>query len=118
MAPKELHQQIALSAAADARDDLDETVVLRGNQLAKIQISFYRHAESIPQVCGQVNTQTLKLVRELTYFNVLFKRLSVAVKAILPGIAITTKSTQNEDASGGDPNVPTQANPVTTTTGK
>jgi hypothetical protein len=30
-----------------------------------------------------------------------------------PGIAIITKSTQNEDASGGDNNAPTQANPVT-----
>ena len=30
----------------------------------------------------------------------------------IPGIAIITKSTQNEDASGGDTNVPTQANPV------
>ena len=30
--------------------------------------------------------------------------------------AIITKSTQNEDASGGDTNVPTQANPVTVDT--
>ena len=73
MTPEQLHQQIALSAAADARDDLDETVMLRGNQLAKIQISFYRHAESTPQACGQVNMPMLKLVRELTYFNVWFK---------------------------------------------
>ena len=38
----------------------------------------------------------------------------------VPGIAIITKSTQHEDASGGDTNAPTQTNPVTTTmsTGK
>jgi hypothetical protein len=35
-----------------------------------------------------------------------------------PGIAIIIKSTQNEDASGGDNNAPTQVNPVTTTAGK
>ena len=49
------------------------------------------------------------------------KTQSMGVYAIgVPGIAIITKSTQNEDASGGDTNVPTQANPVTTTmtTGK
>ena len=34
----------------------------------------------------------------------------------IPGIAIITQSTQNEDASGGDTNVPTQANPVTVDT--
>ena len=44
------------------------------------------------------------------------KTQSMGVYAIgVPGIAIITKSTQNEDASGGDTNVPTQANPVTTT---
>ena len=46
---------------------------------------------------------------------------SMGVYALgIPGIAIITKSTQNEDASGGDTNVPTQVNPVTTTmsTGK
>ena len=36
----------------------------------------------------------------------------------IPGIAVITKSTQNEDASGGDNNAPTQVNPVTTTAGK
>ena len=36
----------------------------------------------------------------------------------IPGIAIITQSSQNEDASGGDTNAPTQANPVTTTAGK
>ena len=49
------------------------------------------------------------------------KTQSMGVYAIgVPGIAIITKSTQNEDASGGDTNVPTQVNPVTTTmsTGK
>ena len=49
------------------------------------------------------------------------KTQSMGVYALgIPGIAIITKSTQNEDASGGDTNVPTQANPVTTTmsTGK
>ena len=49
------------------------------------------------------------------------KTQSMGVYAIgVPGIAIITRSTQNEDASGGDTNVPTQANPVTTTisTGK
>ena len=44
------------------------------------------------------------------------KTQSMGVYAIgMPGIAIITKSTQNEDASGGDTNVPTQANLVTTT---
>ena len=49
------------------------------------------------------------------------KTQSMGVYAIgVPGIAIITKSTQNEDASGGDNNAPTQVNPVTTTmsTGK
>ena len=47
------------------------------------------------------------------------KTQSMGVYALgIPGIAIITKSTQNEDASGGDTNVPTQANPVTTTAGK
>ena len=49
------------------------------------------------------------------------KTQSMGVYALgIPGIAIITQSTQNEDASGGDTNVPTQANPVTTTisTGK
>ena len=49
------------------------------------------------------------------------KTQTMGVYAIgVPGIAIITKSTQNEDASGGDTNVPTQVNPVTTTmsTGK
>jgi hypothetical protein len=49
------------------------------------------------------------------------KTQSMGVYALgIPGIAIITKSTQNEDASGGDTNVPTQVNPVTTTmsTGK
>ena len=73
MTPEQLRQKIALTAASDAGDDLHKAVVLRGNQLAKIQISFYRHAESIPQACGQVNMPMLKLVRELTYFNVWFK---------------------------------------------
>ena len=45
------------------------------------------------------------------------KTQSMGVYAIgIPGIAIITKSTQNEDASGGDTNVPTQANPVTVDT--
>ena len=45
------------------------------------------------------------------------KTQSMGVYAIgMPGIAIITKSTQNEDASGGDTNVPTQANPVTVDT--
>ena len=49
------------------------------------------------------------------------KTQSMGVYALgIPGIAIITRATQNEDASGGDTNVPTQANPVTTTmsTGK
>ena len=49
------------------------------------------------------------------------KTQSMGVYALgIPGIAIITKSTQNEGASGGDTNVPTQVNPVTTTmsTGK
>ena len=49
------------------------------------------------------------------------KTQSMGVYAIgVPGIAIITRSAQNEDASGGDTNVPTQVNPVTTTmsTGK
>ena len=47
------------------------------------------------------------------------KTQTMGVYAIgVPGIAIITKSTQNEDASGGDTNVPTQVNPVTTTAGK
>ena len=49
------------------------------------------------------------------------KTQSMGVYALgIPDIAIITKSTQNEDASGGDTNVPTQVNPVTTTmsTGK
>ena len=45
------------------------------------------------------------------------KTQSMGVYAIgVPGIAIITRSTQNEDASGGDTNVPTQANPVTVDT--
>jgi hypothetical protein len=47
------------------------------------------------------------------------KTQSMGVYAIgVPGIAIITRSTQNEDASGGDNNAPTQVNPVTTTMGK
>ena len=49
------------------------------------------------------------------------KTQTMGVYAIgVPGIAIITKSTQHEDASGGDTNAPTQTNPVTTTmtTGK
>ena len=49
------------------------------------------------------------------------KTQSMGVYAIgVPGIAIITRSAQNEDASGGDTSVPTQVNPVTTTmsTGK
>ena len=49
------------------------------------------------------------------------KTQTMGVYAIgVPGIAIITKSTQHEDASGGDANAPTQTNPVTTTmtTGK
>ena len=49
------------------------------------------------------------------------KTQSMGVYAIgVPGIAIITKSTQHEDASGGDANAPSQTNPVTTTmtTGK
>ena len=47
------------------------------------------------------------------------KTQSMGVYAIgVPGIAIITQSTQNEDASGGDANAPSQTNPVTTTTGK
>ena len=49
------------------------------------------------------------------------KTQTMGVYAIgVPGIAIITKSTQNEDASGGDSNAPAQVNPVTTTmsTGK
>ena len=42
------------------------------------------------------------------------KTQTMGVYAIgVPGIAIITKSTQNEDASGADTNVPTQVNPVT-----
>ena len=70
MTPKELRQQKALPTAADAGYDLHEAVMLRRNQLAKVQISFYRHAESIPQACGLVNMPTLKLFRNLTCFNV------------------------------------------------
>ena len=45
------------------------------------------------------------------------KTQSMGVYALgIPGIAIITQSTQNEDASGGDTNVPTQANPVTVDT--
>ena len=49
------------------------------------------------------------------------KTQSMGVYALgIPGIAIITQSTQNEDASGGDTNAPSQTNPVTTTisTGK
>jgi hypothetical protein len=59
-------------------------------------------------------------------WKALGKALWNAVKPVLlgaigvPGIVIITKSTQHEDASGGDTNAPTQTNPVTTTmsTGK
>ena len=45
------------------------------------------------------------------------KTQSMGVYALgIPGLAIITQSTQNEDASGGDTNVPTQANPVTVDT--
>ena len=49
------------------------------------------------------------------------KTQTMGVYAIgVPGIAIITHSAQNEDASGGDTNAPSQTNPVTTTisTGK
>ena len=49
------------------------------------------------------------------------KTQTMGVYAIgVPGIAVITHSTQNEDASGGDTNAPSQVNPVTTTrtTGK
>ena len=89
MSPKELRQKKALPTAADAGYDLHEAVMLRRNQLAKVQISFYRHAESIPQACGLVNMPTLKLVRNLTYFNVMLQpnQKHFNVKAGVPGLS-------------------------------
>ena len=69
MPAEKLRQQKALAAAANAGNNLDEAIVLRGNQLAKVQISFYRHAGIISRHCGHVNVAMLKLVRYMTYFK-------------------------------------------------
>ena len=89
MMPKELRQQKALPTAANTGYDLHEAIMLRRNQLAKIQISFYRHAESIPQARGLVNMQTLKLVRNMTYFNVMHQpnQKHFNVKSGPPGLS-------------------------------
>ena len=69
MSAEKLRQQKALAAAANAGNNLDEAIVLSGNQLAKVQISFYRHAGIISHPCDHVNVAMLKLVRYMTYFK-------------------------------------------------
>ena len=66
--PKELRQQKTFSTAANAGNDLHGAVMLRENQLAEVQIFIIM--PRVYQACGLVNMPTLKLVRNLTYFNV------------------------------------------------
>jgi len=74
-----------------------------------------------PVLLGAVGGGVIALTDGCSSLTPSSKTQSMGVYAIgIPGIAIITKSTQNEDASGGDNNAPTQVNPVTTTmsTGK
>ena len=74
-----------------------------------------------PVLLGAIGGGVIALTDGCSSLTPSSKTQSMGVYAIgVPGIAIITKSTQNEDASGGDTNVPTQVNPVTTTmsTGK
>ena len=74
-----------------------------------------------PVLLGAVGGGVIVLTDGCSSMTPSSKTQSMGVYALgIPGIAIITKSTQNEDASGGDTNVPTQVNPVTTTmsTGK
>ena len=74
-----------------------------------------------PVLLGAIGGGVIALTDGCSSLTPSSKTQSMGVYAIgVPGIAIITKSTQNEDASGGDNNAPTQVNPVTTTmsTGK
>ena len=74
-----------------------------------------------PVLLGAIGGGVIALTDGCSSLTPSSKTQSMGVYAIgVPGIAIITKSTQNEDASGGDNNAPTQVNPVTNTmsTGK
>ena len=72
-----------------------------------------------PVLLGAVGGGVIALTYGCSSLTPSSKTQSMGVYAIgVPGIAIITRSRQNEDASGGDTNVPTQVNPVTTTMGK
>ena len=72
-----------------------------------------------PVLLGAIGGGVIALTDGCSSLTPSSKTQSMGVYAIgVPGIAIITRSTQNEDASGGDTNVPTQVNPVTTTMGK
>ena len=74
-----------------------------------------------PVLLGAIGGGVIALTDGCSSLTPSSKTQSMGVYAIgVPGIAIITQSTQNEDASGGDNNAPTQVNPVTTTmsTGK
>ena len=74
-----------------------------------------------PVLLGAVGGGVIALTDGCSSMTPSSKTQTMGVYAIgVPGIAIITKSTQHEDASGGDTNAPTQTNPVTTTmsTGK
>ena len=74
-----------------------------------------------PVLLGAVGGGVIALTDGCSSLTPSSKTQTMGVYAIgVPGIAIITKSTQNEDASGGDSNAPAQVNPVTTklTTGK
>ena len=74
-----------------------------------------------PALLGAIGGGVIALTDGCSSLTPSSKTQSMGVYAIgVPGIAIITKSTQHEDASGGDANAPSQTNPVTTTmtTGK
>ena len=74
-----------------------------------------------PVLLGAIGGGVIALTDGCSSLTPSSKTQSMGVYAIgVPGIAIITQSTQNEDASGGDANAPSQTNPVTTTmsTGK
>ena len=74
-----------------------------------------------PVLLGAVGGGVIALTDGCSSMTPSSKTQTMGVYAIgVPGIAIITQSTQNEDASGGDANAPSQTNPVTTTmtTGK
>ena len=74
-----------------------------------------------PALLGAIGGGVIALTDGCSSMTPSSKTQTMGVYAIgVPGIAIITKSTQHEDASGGDANAPSQTNPVTTTmtTGK